>query len=252
MNQTEEISKKVSRWIDQNKPVKLGLESAIIGAVLLESSTMPRLADILQPKHFSDQNKQYWDTLLSMLDSTPIDLKTFAHRQAVRHPERDIKHVVDDLILYISSLNSSANVETYAYMLLEHGVVAYFLHLYTTHVANKKVAAFAEDILEVLLVSDDKMKELSDFTGFLKGLLPDEEFTKSLVDFENSQYSRAMTIRKRECIRVNINNLLALNNQKPDSATDTLTSILISLINNPNQTQDFINSVFALKRQINI
>ncbi len=250
MTDTEEIQLKVSRWLDQNRPVRLELERVILGAVLIEPHALSKIIDLLVPANFSDNNQKYWSTIKRMYNKQPIDFKTFTHEYVKAYPRDDIKATIDALINAVSCVNSSANIMTHAYMLLEHGIVARFLSLYTTHVHNKKVAAFAEDVLEILLASSDKLKELDDMVDWLVSVLPDEEFTKDLVLQQKSISRYTANIKRQEAIRVNINNLLALNNQKPSSATEALTAILIHTVSNPCTSEAFVNQVYHLKSML--
>lgn len=247
MTDTEEISLKVSRWLDSNRPVRLELERVIIGAVLIESNALVKIIDVLVPANFSDNNIKYWNTLNRMYNITPIDFKTFAHEHVKNYPQSDIKKTIDDMIHAISCVNSSANIMTHAYMLLEHGIVARFLDLYTSNAHNKKVAAFAEDVLQILLQSNDKLQELDEMVEWLENIIPDEEFTQDLKRQQQSIAKYADKIKKQEAIRVNINHLLALNDQQSSGIIDALTSILINLINNPDISQQFTDQVYHLK-----
>jgi replicative DNA helicase len=247
MTDTQEISLKVSRWLDSNKPVRLELERVILGAVLMESTALVKIIDVLVPANFSENNIKYWTTIKRMYNSKPIDFKTFTHEHVKNYPKSDIKKTIDDMINAVSCINSSCNIMTHAYMLLEHGIVARFLELYTANTHNKKVAAFAEDVLQILLDSNDKLQELDDMVAWLENVLPEEDFTLELKRQQQSISRYADHIKKQEAIRVNISNLLALSDQKTSGVIDALTSVLISLINNPDISQQFTDQVYHLK-----
>lgn len=122
-NKTKLIPRDISESLGKLPPQALDLEEAVLGAVMLESSSFTAVADVLHPETFySESHREIWGAIQTLFNnSEPIDMRT-----VVAQLRKDGKIELVGGAFYIAELtskvSSAANVEYHARIVCEMAI----------------------------------------------------------------------------------------------------------------------------------
>lgn len=193
-----EITTKLTTYSQQTKAYRADVEAAILGALILEHEAIPQVYQILAAKNFTGKNQIIFQTIQQMVqEKQPVDILTTVH--ACRPHQIKAWEVVN----LTTKVNSAANIIQHAAILLELNITNAFIKLYTDHCDDKKVEAFAEDILQSLVTtSGQSINIIEDATYFINKLLPESAFAEALKDFYQSMQQRFKIISNRQSEKI--------------------------------------------------
>lgn len=130
------------------------IEEAVIGAILLESSAISKVVDILHPSCFYfKKNERIWEAILRLYRSNqPIDMLTVSNE--LKSGDNELKDVFMYLVQLTNSISGSANIESHAHILKEK-----YLRRKLIEVQIASVSALYDDGVDVFeelnkLISD--------------------------------------------------------------------------------------------------
>lgn len=247
-----ETTIKINHWQSAEKLHRMQVERSIIGAVLLESRSVIKIIDVLEAKNFTGINAAIWSAVITLFEqSEPIDMRTVLHR-VLTQPQADIQDIAAELTSCIALVNSSANIESHAFQLLEIGIVDQFLRIYMTANPDEKTQVLIKDILEVLHTEGDKLKMIDDATHWINQVMPDTNFAHALTAFNKQITARAEQIKQRTRLQACISQLQAFSSPKSSFAAggaeiNELASLLITVINERRVPMAFTSTLFQLR-----
>ncbi len=153
-------------------PQNIEAEKAVIGAILIDNSTLNKVADILKPDFFYDlRHATLFDAILTLYtESKPVDVLTISAELKKKHKTRQAGGS-DYLSEIISSVPTSANVEVYAALVKETAV-------------RRRLITFASKLDEISRVEDRKIEDILDELES-NVMLMSQDSTK--VDFYSSR-----------------------------------------------------------------
>lgn len=116
-------------------PHDLGAESAVLGAMLLDPEAIPRVVEILDAEHFyAGPNRRLFATIRALFDGGKIPDALTVRSDLERRNAIDDVGGLDALTAHVEAVASSANVESWATIVLDHAV-------------RRRVIATASDLL---------------------------------------------------------------------------------------------------------
>ena len=240
-----EIADKLTIHLKRNTMEKWNIEEAILGAVLIESTCLSQIVDVLEPKNFSNWHRDVWVAILHHYQqSLPIDLRTI-YRTITN---QDITALM--IAGLISKVNSTAHIQRHAITLLELNMLQHFIEMYLPHSKDPKVAAFAEDIFQSLAEENDTLKVMDDAVQWMTHVLPQSPFTKELIRFNEAIQLRANKIQRRDRIRQCISQLESLAAGPNKQEIKEITDLLILTINCQEVPVAFTKELYKLKKHL--
>jgi len=147
-NRTEDISNMLYGKIP---PQSRDLEEAVLGAILIESSCLPSIINILKPEVFYvDAHSTIWKAIVSLnAQSQPIDLLTVTERLRF-HSELDKTGGAYYLSELTNKVGSSANVEYHCRILMQK-----FIQRDLIRISNEIIREAYEDTTDVFDLLDN-------------------------------------------------------------------------------------------------
>jgi replicative DNA helicase len=166
------------------QPQALEIETAVLGALMLERNAINQVIDILKPNHFyNDFHRYIYQAITELFNqSNPIDILT-VRSQLEKDGKLQLIGGVDFLVNLTLNVNSSANIEYHAHVLLENSIRRDVITICSEHSSNSFNPTV--DIFETLdnlenslyqIASQNIKKETSEIKSILK---------KSIEEIEN-------------------------------------------------------------------
>ena len=153
-------------------PQNIEAERAVIGAILIDNSTLNKVADILKPDFFYDlRHATLFEAITSLYaEGKPVDVLTITAELKKKHKTKQAGGS-DYLSEIISSVPTSANVEVYAGLVKEASI-------------RRRLITFAGKLDEISRAEDRKIEEILDELES-NVLVMSQDSTKA--DFYNSR-----------------------------------------------------------------
>lgn len=187
----DEIQIKLAQYRDEVGQYRLKLESAILGALILEKANQPAVFAILKPKNFTKDHQVIYRCIKEMVDHKfPVDLITVAH--AVR-PYSISAYTVAELTTHV---NSAANMIYHAAILLELNIVEQFISTYLNHCEDDMIKGLGNDILQDLVVETQSLTVVEDTIKFFNQRFPEIGLTRELNELNQGMLDRFKAIRE--------------------------------------------------------
>lgn len=117
---TKLLPRDISESLGKLPPQAIDLEEAVLGALMLERSTLGEVAEFLKPEHFySEGHREIYNAIMQLFKSSePVDMRT-----VVNQLRKDAKLELVGGAYYIgeltSKVSSSANIEYHARVIIE-------------------------------------------------------------------------------------------------------------------------------------
>lgn len=188
-------------WISEFEKGKPGLEAVILGACMLEDAFY-KVNEFLSLVNFTGLNRHVWKAMyLLHAFKKPIDMKTVYHQMMLDHQAFSaFSKKKAEMALYIVNLtnhvNSAANIQVHAIMLLEMRILSATLTTVQEYPATGHLLVDKMDFLESLMLSSDKFSLIEKFIDYTIYQYPDEEMVKDLQEIKRMTSVRANKIRE--------------------------------------------------------
>ncbi len=146
-----------SREINLGKlpPQALDLEETLLGALMLEGNTVGRVSDILEPRHFSlPAHAVIYETILVLASAGVTGDMRLVVAQLRKAGKLEIVGGAYYIAGITSKVSSSANVEYYARIIIEH-----WLRRETIRINAETIHAAYDDTTDVFEVIEHHMKQ---------------------------------------------------------------------------------------------
>lgn len=131
------------------------IEEAVIGAVLLDSSAISKVVEILHPSCFYfKKNERIWEAILKLYRSNePIDMLTVSNE--LKSGDNELNEVVMYLVNLTNSVSGASNIESHAHILKER-----YLRRKLIEIQIASVSVLYEDSVDVFEELNKLMGEI--------------------------------------------------------------------------------------------
>lgn len=150
-------------FIGKIPPQAVDVEEVVLGACMLESGSIERVADFLTPSHFyKEAHSRIWECCLELFnENQPIDILTVTQRLK----KKEMLEIAGGAY-YVSTLtnkvNSSANLEAHAKILIEHAIKRHLIEISTE--MSRRAYDDTEDAFEMISDASVFLSSLENMT----------------------------------------------------------------------------------------
>lgn len=184
-------------------PQAIELEEAVLGAIMLESESLDKIAELLQPRSFyKDAHSRIYNAICTLkTEHNPIDILTIT-QQLKKTEELEVVGGAFYVIQLTNKVASSANIEYHAHIIAQKFIQREVIRINTD--AIRKAYEEQTDCFELL---DENRKELAQLEPtFSKSQSIGEAYDEM---FDDSQKAKAAGGRPGlQCHIVGLNNIL--------------------------------------------
>jgi hypothetical protein len=189
--------------------------------------------------------------MLDMYNHTAIDIRT-VYSSCSKAKGNGLQINLTSIALHlsdcISSVNSSANLQIHALMLVEYSIIDQVIQAYATNEKTAVAEAMGHEIIVDLIVAADKLKSIQAARLWMHQALPDDPFTAALDEISQHIGTKAAKIKSKERVRALLNQLQALSGQPKDQPMiNRLMDTLIQVINDGSPSAAFDDQVYSLQ-----
>lgn len=174
------LPRDISESLGKLPPQCLDLEEAVLGATMMESSSLGVVADILRPEDFySEAHRTIWEAIINLYkESRPIDMRTVT---AQLRKEGKIELVGGAYIIaeLTSKVSSAANIEYHARVIIEASIKrSLIMEASQTH---SECYEDSSDVFEIIDRTQSRLDKISN-TYFRGSAISSNELYKKTIN----------------------------------------------------------------------
>lgn len=160
----EECKRDINKELGRLPPQATDLEEVILGAIMLETPTMSKVANILKPEHFYLEAHQVIYRAIVKLagEKSPIDMRTVVH--VLRHEGRlELVGGAYYIAELTSRVSSAANVEYHSRILIEYAMRRELIKM-----GHSVMDEAYDDNADALIILDEAEKRVNTMISWRK------------------------------------------------------------------------------------